>query len=328
MTGASGFVGGHLVEALRQIGAEPRALVRSSSQVALLDSLGVEQVLGSFEDVSSLERAVTGVDVVLHLAAATRARTEQEYRAANVDAPRALIEAMRRARPRPRRLVYMSSMAAAGPSQAGRPVAESDPPRPITVYGRSKLAGEQLVLEADDAFDVGVIRAPAVYGPRDRDLLIYFRLVQGGLLPLPAGPDRWIQLVHVADLARALVAAARAAEVSGVYQVAEPRAYRWAEVAGMIERVLRRRALRLSVPRWSVWMGAALVEASAAMVGRASIFNRDKVRELLAAGWLCETERARRELDWTPRWELEEGLRDTVRWYREHGYLRGAEEAL
>lgn len=309
------------MEALREQGIVPRALVRNSSNVERLTSLGVEQVRGSFADAGSLVRAMAGVDVVLHLAAATRARSEAEYRRANVEAPAAVVEAIRRTGGGPRRLVYMSSMAAAGPSRAGRPVAEEDPPRPVTVYGRSKLAGERVVRDAAGDFEVVVIRAPAVYGPRDRDLLIYFRLARLGIVPLPTGPERRVQLVHVRDLARALVASAVTAGAGGIYHVAEPRDYAWAEVADLIVESVGRPAVRIPVPRWSVWAAAATAEAVTGAMGRASIFSRDKVRELLAPGWLCTTERAREQLGWEARYSLREGLRQTVEWYREHDQL-------
>ncbi len=293
----------------------------SNSDTSRLAELDVEQVVADFGDPGSLRAAVEGADVVLHLAAATRARSEAEYRRANVDATANLVAAMRSADPTPGRLVYVSSMAAAGPSIGLAAVTAEDEPRPITAYGRSKLAGERIAIEAQDLSPI-VVRAPAVYGPRDRDLLIYFRLARRGLLPLPAGPERWVQLVHVEDLVRALAAAASGrGRDGGVYQAAEPRAYRWSEVAEMIADAVGRRAVRVKVPRSLVRAVARVAEAAAGVTGGATIVNRDKVRELLAPGWLCDTGPARRELDWEPRWSLPEGLKQTARWYRSNGYL-------
>ncbi len=286
-----------------------------------LDRLGVARRAGSFADPASIAAALADTGVVVHLAAATRARSEREYAAANVTATRNLLRAAQVAERGPRRLVHMSTMAAAGPSSGGRPVAEDDPARPITAYGRTKLEAERAVLGAVAPPERAVIRAPAVYGPGDRDLLIYFRLARRGILPMPAGPDRWVQLVHVEDLARSIVRACSADAVAGIYQVAEPRAYRWAEVAEMIAEVVGRRVRRVRLPAWAVRGSAAAVEAASGWVGRASIFNRDKARELLAEGWLCETGRARDQLGWEPRYTLRDGLEQTVRWYREHGDL-------
>jgi len=210
VTGATGFVGSHLVDVLAARGTRIRALVRPSSDTRRLEGLGAELCRTGFDDARALREAVEGVDVVFHLAAATRATTEAEYERVNAGATEALVAAIRAADRPPRRLVYLSSLAAVGPSQNGRPVARDETPRPITAYGRTKLAGERIALAAANDVEVVVLRAPAVYGPRDRDLFIYFRLAARGFLPVPAGPDRLVQLIHAADLAEALVLGATA----------------------------------------------------------------------------------------------------------------------
>ncbi|HLU24377.1 MAG TPA: NAD-dependent epimerase/dehydratase family protein [Longimicrobiales bacterium] len=321
VTGATGFVGSHLVDVLAARGTRIRALVRPSSDTRRLEGLGAELCRTGFDDARALREAVEGVDVVFHLAAATRATTEAEYERVNAGATEALVAAIRAADRPPRRLVYLSSLAAVGPSQNGRPVARDETPRPITAYGRTKLAGERIALAAANDVEVVVLRAPAVYGPRDRDLFIYFRLAARGFLPVPAGPDRLVQLIHAADLAEALVLGATAPGAAGVYHVAEPRPYAWREVARSIAAAVGRRAVEIPIPAGLVIASAAVSERIAALAGRATIFNREKARELLAAGWLCETESARAELGFEPRFELRQGLADTAAWYRANGWL-------
>jgi len=122
--------------------------VRRTSNVTRLVELGVERIEGGLDDQAALARALCGVDTVFHLAAATRARSEREYYQANAEGTRALVEAVLAAQPRPRRLIYLSSLAAAGPAYNGQPIGLSDVPRPITAYGRGKLAGEQFCCDA------------------------------------------------------------------------------------------------------------------------------------------------------------------------------------
>lgn len=323
MTGATGFVGSHLVERLVAQGWRVTALTRATSDVRRLDALGVERVVADLADAAGLGRAIGGHDVVLHLAAATRARSQKEYDAANVDGTAALMRAVADAPNRPGRAVYLSSLAAAGPALDGEPVSEQDPPHPVTAYGRSKLQGERVFLATPGIATVA-LRAPAVYGPRDRDLFTFFRLASYGLMPVPMGPDRLLQLIHVHDLAEAAIAAAKSESGAGVYNVAEPAAYRWSSISRMIaDAVGRRRTLRVPLPRTAVKLAAAVVEGAAGLVGRATIFNRDKAKELLAPGWLCTTQKAARELNFETSIPLARGVTETAEWYRQNGWLDG-----
>lgn len=315
ITGATGFVGSHLVEALAARGIRARALVRETSDTALLERHGFETVVGSLSDPASLRRAAAGARTVLHLAAATRALNEDTFRSINVEGTENVVAALRAEGGR--RMVYLSSMAAVGPSR-GRPVRPDDEPRPLTAYGRSKLAGEEVALAS--GLDVAVIRAPAVYGPGDRDLLPFFRLARRGILPVVGRADRRVQLVHAADLASAVVAAGAAEGVSGVYHVAEPRSYGWGEVLSLVADAVGRRGVRVPVPGVVVKAAAALSEGLARLRGRPVIFDRDKAKELMA-GWLCDTAAARADLGFEPSFPLAEGLRETVEWYRTYGWL-------
>jgi nucleoside-diphosphate-sugar epimerase len=321
ITGATGFVGSHLVEALSALNTRIRALVRPSSNTSGLKARGVEVVVGSFDDSKSLLKAAEGQHVVVHLAALTRARSEAEYREVNGAGTRALLSAVAASGERGRRFVYLSSLAAVGPAINGRPVERIDTPHPLTAYGRSKLEGE--VAAQDAAYGVRpiILRAPAVYGPRERDLYSYFRMASLGILPAPTGPDRPVQLIHVHDLAAALVKAIEAPSASGVYHVAENRGYAWSEVAQLIAKAVGRRAWEVRIPAALVEAAAAASEWGAAMIGSSTIFNRDKARELLAEGWLCETEAARKELGFQALIPLPEGLALTAEWYRNNGWL-------
>ncbi|HKJ93071.1 MAG TPA: NAD-dependent epimerase/dehydratase family protein [Longimicrobiales bacterium] len=320
ITGATGFVGSHLVSALARSHLQVRALVRSTSDVGHLDALGIERAEADLRDAPALKRAVRDADIVFHLAGLTRARNEAEFRSVNVDGTRRLVDAMLDSG-RPRRLVFVSSLAAVGPARNGRPVHPDDEPRPLTAYGRSKLEAERVCLAARDTVGVVVLRPPAVYGPGDRDLLSFFRLARFGFLPVPSGPPRRLQMIHAADLADAIRRAGVAEAAAGVYHTAEPRAYAWPDVLDMVAEAVGRRARHVPVPSGLIRMAAVVSELVGRVRGRPSIFTRDKAQELLAPGWLCDTERARRELGFVARTPLAEGLRETAAWYRAYGWL-------
>jgi nucleoside-diphosphate-sugar epimerase len=320
ITGATGFVGSHVAEALAGKVERIRALVRPTSDTARLRALGITTETATFEDTVALRRAVQGAEVIVHLAALTHAGTAAELDRVNAEGTRALRDAALDVEPRPRRIVYMSSLAAVGPS-GRRPVGQADEPRPLTAYGRSKLAGERVLLEVADRIEVVILRAPAVYGPRDTEMLRFFRMAGLGVLPVPAGPNRPLQLVHVADLARAVAAAVTAPSAGGVFHVANPEPLPWSEICLLLGRAAGRRVRLVRVPPAAIRAAAAASELGARAVGRSSMLNRDKARELLAEGWLCDTEDARRELGFEAEIELGEGLRRTWEWYRNEGWL-------
>jgi nucleoside-diphosphate-sugar epimerase len=321
VTGGTGFIGSHVVEALLVGGVRPRVLVRPTSDITHLTELGVDYIVGGLDAPDALTQAVQGVDTIFHLAALTKARSEQEYYQANVEGTRRLIEAIQQANPRPRRLVYVSSLAAVGPAIAGNPVGPADIPRPITTYGRSKLAGEAACLAAKAECEIVILRPPAVYGPRDRDMFLSFHLATLGILPIPTGPERYMQFIHVQDLANAVVRAGMSPAASGIYHVAEPRAYAWREIGSCIAKAVGRRVHSVCVPQWGVRVAATISEWWAERTGHATIFNREKANEILAPGWLCETELARRDLGFAIRIPLPEGFMQTAAWYREQGWL-------
>jgi nucleoside-diphosphate-sugar epimerase len=322
LTGATGFIGHHAAAAFRDAGLPMRALVRSRSRAAHLEAAGAELITGSLEDEAALARAVDGVDVVVHMAAVTHARTEAEYERVNVTGTANLLEAALRATSPPARFVFLSSLAAAGPCVDGRAISSDDAARPLTAYGRSKLAAERVCMAAADRIGMVILRAPAVYGPWDTDLFHFFRIARFGFIPVPTGPRRMLQMVHAADLAAALVRATVAAKAAGVYHIAEPAAYAWEEVGRKVGAAVgRERLRRLPVPAQLLAGLAAVSETAAAVAGRSSIFNRDKAREMLAPGWLCETESARADLGYEARIPLDEGLRATAQWYRDNGWL-------
>lgn len=321
LTGATGFVGGHVAEAFAKAGFRVRALARSPGRARRLAELGFDITQGSLDDVGVLAAACRDVDVVVHMAALTHARSKDEYDRANVLGTSNLLHAALNAADGPRRVVYLSSLAAAGPCVDGRAVGAADTPRPLTAYGRSKLAGEQVVLQAAEQIEVVVLRAPAVYGPHDTDLFHFFRLAKYGFIPVPTGPARPLQMVHVSDLAAALVRAVTAMKAAGVYHIAESRTYTWEQVGRMLGEAVDRRVRVVRVPAALIVALATASEVTAGVLGRSSIFNRDKARELLAPGWLCDTEAARADLGYKADIPLAEGLRSTAQWYREQGWL-------
>jgi nucleoside-diphosphate-sugar epimerase len=319
VTGATGFVGSHLTEALLRQGAQVRTLVRSRDHLRWIDGLqGVEFCTGELEDRPSLERAVAGVEVIYHVAGVIKARHAAEYEKVNAGGTSNLLDAAMNANLK--RFVYVSSQAAVGPSTIDAPLDEEMPPRPITPYGASKLEGERRVRGSGLPFTI--VRPPAVYGPRDADLFHFFKLAGRGVVPIPGFGVRKVSLIYVEDLVQGLLLAAGHERALGRTYFLKSGDHAWSQLAQGLRKVMGRgRAVRIPVP--VLWTVAIVGEAVSGIVGKAAALNRHKARELTQRAWLCSTQRAEKELDFAPRWPLERGLERTAKWYREAGWIKG-----
>ena len=321
VTGASGFVGSHVVDELLRRGARVRCLLRATSSRRWLDGKTVDLVAGDVGSPEGLDEAVAGADWIVHAAGLTHARNAAEFHRANVDGTENILAAALRSDPKPRRFLYISSQAAAGPSLDDGPVTEDLPPRPVSSYGNSKLAGELLVMRAADRLPVVTIRPPTVYGPRETSLLKYFRAVRAHLRPEPGGP-RSLSVVYAEDHARAVWECLdQDAAVGQVYFVGGPDLTTFQELGDVIERAMGTRALRFPVPSVLLQAGALAGEAIGALTGRAPFFSREKFREITAGPWTVSSHKIRSQLGWAPATSLEEGVQATARWYREAGWV-------
>lgn len=322
VTGATGFIGSHLVDALLARGDEVRCLVRPTSSLRWLAPRRVELVTGDCGDPDSLKPAVRGVDLVFHAAGTVRASGWSDFLHANYLGTGNLLDACRRANPGLGRLVVLSSQAASGPSPEGRLVREDDPPRPISAYGWSKLLAEREVLAARADLPVVVVRPSPVYGPRDRGFHALFYMTRKGVRPLLGSTRRYFQLLHVDDLvAGCLLAAEHEPTGDEVYFLASEGGYCWEEIEDAVAAAYASKTCTLRIPERLATSVACAAELWAGLCGRVATVNRDKTREMLARWWLCDTSRARERLGFTAATPLRTGVEDTARWYRTHGWL-------
>src|SRR5215813_3515799 len=264
LTGGSGFVGGQLAKALVARGDEVVAMVRRSSKVDALKSLGVRIAMADLHTGDGVAEAAQGVEVVQHVAGLTKARTEEEYLRGNAETTRMLASVLARQK-RPPRLVVCSSLAAAGPARIGRPRTEDEQPAPVSMYGRSKLAAEQAAREFSDRVPTVIVRPPFVYGPGDLTNLppLIAMGKTGVYLKAGLGPKHF-SFVHVDDLNQALIAAA---DRGKTLSRGKPRV--------------------VSVPEVVGWATGAGAEIGSRLLGKVSIMNRDKAKEMAQEAWTC-----------------------------------------
>ena len=321
VTGASGFLGSYVVEQLVERGARVRCLVRRSSSRRFLPSSAVDFVFGDVTDPSSLDEALAGAEYVFHVAGLIKTPRPEDYYRVNYLGAINLLEACRSHRERLRRVIVVSSQAAAGPSAPGRPVDESRPCSPVTPYGKSKLLAETAARAYFDRLPITIVRPPTIYGPRDRESLLLFQVVARGIRPSLVGGSE-ISLIHAADLAEGIIlAAAHPAARSRTYFLASDETPSMDQLTAEVAAALGRSAGRITVPDWSVRGAARFAEAIRVFGGSSMIFDRWKAEELLSRYWACSNQLARAELGFSPRVSLHEGIVETARWYRKMAWL-------
>lgn len=322
LTGATGFLGSHVAEALLAEGWTVRCTVRKTSNLRWIESLPLDRVTADVRSPGDLERALDGVDVVIHSAGLTRARSDAEYQRVNAEGTQALAAAAVAAGAK--RFVLVSSLAARGPDRHASRAPSGD--RPTSAYGESKLAGErrlfQILAESHGAMQGVILRPGGIYGPRDEDSLNLFKVAKTGLLPVPAAKGR-LQPVYVKDVAEAVIrAAARPGLEPRPVPIVGPEIVTWAAMGEALGNAVGKpiRLVRIPAPVWQV--GGAVAETAARLAGLPPQFDRRTADDLSRFDWTADPREAEEALGWRATTPLREALADTGRWYRAHGWLK------
>jgi nucleoside-diphosphate-sugar epimerase len=332
VTGASGFIGRHLVPRLIARGRRVSGLVRAASRSDELRAAGVQVLIGDVTDRAAIERALerSQAGLVFHLAGLLKALRTDDFGRVNTGGVEAVATACAN-RADPPVLVVVSSLAAAGPSAAGRPRVEGDSPTPVSAYGRSKLAGERAAAEYAVGVPISIVRPPIVFGPGDRGVLEMFRpIARRGIHVVPGRGDFRFSLIHVADLVEGLLLVAEKGERlrpggapgQGLYFLAAEDTPTYAELGTALASALgRQRAAVVRLPRPLMRLVGLCGDALGRIRRRPGWLNSDKIAEALAGSWTCSSVKARTQLGWFPAAALPERLRETAQWYRQAGWL-------
>lgn len=320
VTGASGFVGGRLRDALLDAGADVICIRRARSP----EPARGRSVVAEYDDAEGLCDLVEREkpDVVYHVAGATKGVAYADFQRANVMPTRNLLRALRERHPGLRRFVLVSSLAAYGPSRADRPHVESDAAQPIEHYGKSKLEAEQVL--ADEAGEVPwtIIRPGGVYGPGDGDYFNLFREVYKGRNVFFGNRERWFSAVYVDDCVRAIVACSHSdATVGKGYFVCDGRPVTWGDFQQAIIDASGRRVRTLNLPEFFVDVAAVGGELLTKLDGKPRLFNRQKAKMGAQEAWTCKSDAARDAFGYQPEVPVDEGVRRALSWYREAGWL-------
>ena len=330
VTGASGFIGTHLVRGLVARGDNVTCLVRQTSDISQLKKLSCTIAYGdTVKEAENVRTAIDGNQTVFHLAASTHSIVSRELETLNSTGFENVVEACADC-PSPPTLVFVSSLAAVGPSSPTNPVTENTPRVPVSFYGKSKLACERIAEEFSARVPISIVRPPIVLGGGDRHGLDMFRLIdQLGWHFVPSFKTNYFSVIHADDLSNALIRVADsgrrlnpASPSEGIYFASADETVSYSQLGRMIGDSLgrrRTRVLRVAMP--ILWVFAGLNQLKARLTSTPQFLNWDKFREAKAGSWICSNEKIKNEVGFAPELPLMERLNQTSAWYRRHGWL-------
>jgi len=335
ITGASGFIGYHLVQAALKQGYEVHAAVRPSSDIAGLKKLSTDlqedaakSLVFVYPDFSSKEALIPMLEAglysyIIHAAGATRAKNTEAYNLINAEYTLHLAQAAIAVAMPLKRFVFISSLAAIGPVDYTdqQPVTENTVAKPVTSYGKSKLLAEKYLKGLSD-LPLTIIRPTAVFGPREKDIFILFETLSKGLDLYIGKKPQWLSFVYVKDLVAATMAAMlEEKKECSIYNISDGQKYDRYALANLFMELSSKSAYRLHLPLGFIKLIAALLEDFSIFSKKTPVLNKEKVSELTAANWYCSIEAARIDLKYEPQYNLRKGLSETLVWYKENNWL-------
>jgi len=322
VTGVTGFVGSHIAENLAEHGYEVAGLIRRTSSLKFIQHLDIDLRVADLADREGLREIVSDVDYVIHPAGLIKARSLDEFMAVNRGGTEYILDSVAKFRPKLKRFVYVSSQAAAGPSEPEKPTTEDMTPSPVSDYGRSKLAGEEVCGEYSEKLPITILRPPAVFGPRDAGTFPFFKMAKSGWYWKLGKDENYASVVYIKDLAEAVRLSLESdADTSGTFFISNREAPSFWELQKLIARLMKVEVRPLYTPFWLAYVMAHLDAFASVMLSRERNLSKDKLAELTKRYWICDPSKAERVFGWRAETPLEQGIRETIDWYIENRWL-------
>ncbi|GBD91318.1 3 beta-hydroxysteroid dehydrogenase/Delta 5--_4-isomerase [bacterium BMS3Abin04] len=322
VTGATGFVGSHLVDLLLKEGFTVKCIVRKTSNLRWLEGKNVEIYDSGLFNKDEIKKILKDADYLYHIAGVVKAKKEEGYFKGNVETTRNLLEVLAEVNKDIERVIVMSSLTACGPAKKDQPCTEESAPHPITTYGRSKAAEEKLVKEFMDRLKITIIRAPAVYGERDTEIYLVFKTYKAGLMTFIGFDKKELSIIHVADLVKGIYLASMSDKAAGeIYFISSEKFYNWDIIGDVIGKAMGKKAIKIRLPHFLVFTVAAAAQFFAMFSSKPATFNLEKARDFVQKYWTCDVSKAVRDFGYHQEVSLEDGMKRTIEWYRREKWL-------
>lgn len=322
ITGATGFLGYHLIEEAYKHHYEVYAGIRKGSNVKHLNLFDIKYVPLSYHSKNDLNRELESIRVnyIIHAAGTTKAKNEKAYNLINATYSLNLAHASSQANIDLKKFVLISSLAAVGPGKNNEPIVEALNPSPVSSYGKSKLLAENLLNDIED-FPLIIFRPTAIYGPRERDLFTMVKSILNGIEPYIGNKEQKLSFVYAKDVAEIAVSSLITEVFRETYHISDGNAYTRYQLAEVIKTIAGSKTLKLHLPSTVAKIIASTLDLAYRFSNKTPLLNRDKLTELTASNWSCSIEKIKKDLGFNPKYNLEKGLDETIKWYKNNNWL-------
>ena len=323
ITGASGFVGYHLIKEALKNDLEVFAAVRKSSNISHLKEFDIQYTDLNYNDPGSLKKDIEEkkYDYIIHAAGVTRARTIQDYNTINAQYTFNLAKAAVESGVDVKKFVLVGSLAAVGPlNNVEDIIDEKTAPNPVTAYGASKLLAEQK-LKTVSGLNYTILRPTAVYGPRDTGIFIFFKQLSKRIEGYIGRSQQRLSFIYVSDLATACIKALTGGKQQA-YNLSDGESYTKYDLGTEARKTLTGKTFKFHISVNFMKLVATLAEKVSNLKGEAPILNREKLNELTAVNWICSIEQAKKDMGFEPQYNLNKGVTETINWYKQNNWLK------
>ncbi len=326
ITGANGFIGSHLAEALIKKNAEVRCLVRKDSKGSYLNNLSVQKYVINYLDISSLMEtdALENIDYLFHLAGITKGVTKKDFFVGNVLPTQNILEVLKIKNVQLKRFIYLSSQAAAGPAKSIEyPTEIDDLPAPVEYYGISKLEAEKIVHKYSAVLPVTIIRPCGVYGPRDVDFLNIFKQIHKGISLFYGNRNKYLSLIYVGDLIEGILKAAFSENSVGkTYFLCNDQPFSWQDINLTISKLEKKKIFVVNIPEFLINIVGIIGGAYSLITKKYSLINMQKIKLAKPKYWVCSNREAKKDFGFEANLPLGKGIKITYEWYKDNNWIR------
>jgi dihydroflavonol-4-reductase len=323
ITGGTGFLGSHLVDELLKKNHEIYCLIRKTSNLRWLKDKKVTFIESEKENYEDISDIIKEANYIFNVAGVVKSKTYEGFERGNYLNTKYLLELALKVNNNLSKFIHISSLTVSGPNKSEKPVTEDDIPNPITTYARTKLKAEEEVMKYKDKFPITIIRPPAIFGPRDAEILIYFQTFLKGLNSLIGIKEKYLSLIYVKDLVQGIMLAAEKAESNGeIFFISSDKEYSWKEISDVTAKVTNKKPIKIRIPHFVVYTVGFSAELFSFFSKSAPTLNIEKCKDITRKRWVCSNAKAKKLLGFEEKYDLISGFTETVNWYKENNWIK------